>query len=261
MTMWERGPAPEAASKEAKASPDGKWEAFIRNYNVCLRDKAKKEEFVLSRDGSEGNYYTFESIAWSPDSKKLAADPPAPRLSPRHPVRRVLAGRPAPAEVSHDGIRQAGRRPRHRAAGALSRSTRRARIEVDNALFPNPYELSRPRSGGRTAGPSPSNTTSAATRSTGSSRSTPTTGTARAAHRRGAEDLLLPTRGKKYRYDVADGQRDHLDVGARRLEPSLPLRRRDRRGEEPDHQGRVGRPRRRQGRRGDAPDLVPGRAA
>ncbi|MDH4198121.1 MAG: hypothetical protein OEW05_11970, partial [Candidatus Aminicenantes bacterium] len=28
MRMWERGPAPQAASPEARPSPDGKWEAF-----------------------------------------------------------------------------------------------------------------------------------------------------------------------------------------------------------------------------------------
>jgi len=29
--IWERGPAPEAFSVEAKTSPDGQWEAFIKN--------------------------------------------------------------------------------------------------------------------------------------------------------------------------------------------------------------------------------------
>ena len=72
-TMWERGPAPQAASEQAKASPDNKWEAFIRNYNVCIRSKEKKEEFILSHDGSEGSYYPYNSITWSPDSQKLAA--------------------------------------------------------------------------------------------------------------------------------------------------------------------------------------------
>ena len=72
-TMWRRGPVPQAASEEAKDSPDGKMEAFIKNYNVYIRSKDKKEEYALSFDGSEGNYYVYASIAWSPDSKKLAA--------------------------------------------------------------------------------------------------------------------------------------------------------------------------------------------
>jgi hypothetical protein len=40
--MWQRGSAPEAASKEAKPSADMKWEAFIKNYNVYVRSKDKK---------------------------------------------------------------------------------------------------------------------------------------------------------------------------------------------------------------------------
>jgi dipeptidyl aminopeptidase/acylaminoacyl peptidase len=71
--MWERGSPPQASSEEAKESPDNKWEAFIRNYNVCIRSKEKKEEFILSQDGSEGNYYVYSSITWSPDSQKLVA--------------------------------------------------------------------------------------------------------------------------------------------------------------------------------------------
>jgi hypothetical protein len=72
-TTWIRGPAPEAASEEVRTSPDKKWDAFIRNYNIFIRDTDTEEEFALSHDGSEGNYYTFATIRWSPDSKKLAA--------------------------------------------------------------------------------------------------------------------------------------------------------------------------------------------
>jgi dienelactone hydrolase len=41
--------------------------------NFGWRSKDKKEDSALSWDGSEGSYYTYASIAWSPDSKKLAA--------------------------------------------------------------------------------------------------------------------------------------------------------------------------------------------
>ncbi|HYA49273.1 MAG TPA: DPP IV N-terminal domain-containing protein, partial [Burkholderiales bacterium] len=64
----------EPESKEPKASPDGKREAFIQNFNVWVRskDKDKKDEAALSLDGSEGNAYALNSIRWSPDSKRLA---------------------------------------------------------------------------------------------------------------------------------------------------------------------------------------------
>jgi hypothetical protein len=64
-------PTPEAP--EVCASFDGKWEAYIQNFNVFVKAPGGKQGWALSFDGSEGNYYTLRSIAWSPDSKKLAA--------------------------------------------------------------------------------------------------------------------------------------------------------------------------------------------
>ena len=140
MTMWERGPAPEAASKGTKTSPDGKWEAFIRNYNLGLREKATKAEFILSRDGSEGNYYTFESVAWAPDSKKLVAlrlrrgyhrviqyveSSPADQLQPKYYA----------MEYAKPGDALDIERP------VLFGVDTKTGIEVDDALFANPYEI------------------------------------------------------------------------------------------------------------------------
>lgn len=56
-----------------RTSPDANWEAFIRNFNLVVRSKDKKQEFALSSDGSEDNYYALNTVAWSPDSKKIAA--------------------------------------------------------------------------------------------------------------------------------------------------------------------------------------------
>jgi len=54
-------------------SPDGKWTAFVKSYNVYVEatDKSVKE-FAMSFDGSEGDYYS-SALTWSPDSKKLVA--------------------------------------------------------------------------------------------------------------------------------------------------------------------------------------------
>jgi hypothetical protein len=56
-------------SEEVK-SPDKKWLAFFRDYNLFVRSAETAEEFRLSTDGTEENYY--ERISWSPDSKKIA---------------------------------------------------------------------------------------------------------------------------------------------------------------------------------------------
>lgn len=59
-------------SLPAAVSPDSAWVAFIKNANLYIRSTKTKEEFRLSNDGSEGEYYST-NIRWSPDSKKLMA--------------------------------------------------------------------------------------------------------------------------------------------------------------------------------------------
>ena len=141
--MWQRGPAPQAASEEKKASPDGKREAFIKNYNVAVRYKETGEEFFLSRDGSEGNYYTFSSIAWSPDSKKIAAfrlrrgyhrivhyveSSPSDQLQPKH--HEMEYAKPGDALDIEQPV--------------LFLIDEKKTVFIDNSLFSNPYEMSEP---------------------------------------------------------------------------------------------------------------------
>ncbi|HEY7234454.1 MAG TPA: DPP IV N-terminal domain-containing protein [Gemmatimonadaceae bacterium] len=57
-----------------KLSPDGKWEALVRNYNVFVRPNGSGDGgTMLSAEGSEGDAYDPQSITWSPDSKHIAA--------------------------------------------------------------------------------------------------------------------------------------------------------------------------------------------
>ena len=57
------------ANPEVCASFDGKWEAFIQNFNVYVKPVGKEPGLPLSFDGSEGNYYTLRTLAWSPGRK------------------------------------------------------------------------------------------------------------------------------------------------------------------------------------------------
>jgi dipeptidyl aminopeptidase/acylaminoacyl peptidase len=54
-------------------SPDSIWTAFIKNYNVYLKEKKTVKEFQLSYDGCAADYYSCY-INWSPDSKSLAVN-------------------------------------------------------------------------------------------------------------------------------------------------------------------------------------------
>ena len=55
-------------------SPDGKWNAYIKNFNLFIKSSAETDkEIQLSFDGSEGEYYS-SYIYWSPDSKKIVSN-------------------------------------------------------------------------------------------------------------------------------------------------------------------------------------------
>jgi len=141
--LGQGGPPAQAASPEAKASPDGKWEAFIRNYNVWVRTKDKKEEFPLSRDGSEGNYYTYISIVWSPDSKKLAAY----RLKPGyHRFIQYIESSPAdqlqPKYSTFEYAKPGDALDLDQPVIFLIES--KTQVDIDNARFPNPYDMTMP---------------------------------------------------------------------------------------------------------------------
>lgn len=135
------GPPPQAASPESKASPDKKWEAFIRNYNVWIRAVESKEEFPLSRDGSEGDYYTYPSLLWSPDSKKLVAVRIRPGLH-----RKIQYINSSPEDQLQPkyftlGYTKPGD-PLDIEQPVLFQIEDKKQIHINNSLFPNPFRLS-----------------------------------------------------------------------------------------------------------------------
>ncbi|MDD8032072.1 MAG: DPP IV N-terminal domain-containing protein [Acidobacteriota bacterium] len=135
------GPPAKAASKESKTSPDKKWEAFIRNYNVWIRSVESREEFPLSWDGNEGDYYTFESLLWSPDSKKLVALHLRPGLH-----RKIQYVNSSPADQLQPkyfslGYTKPGD-PLDIETPVLFLIEAKKQINIDRALFPNAFSLS-----------------------------------------------------------------------------------------------------------------------
>lgn len=135
---------------EARVSPDGKWEAWVNNFNVWVRPKAKpgaaanaKEPGVaLSFDGSEGNYYALASLAWSPDSKRLAAYRVRPGYNRK--IQYVESSASDQLQPKYHTIDYA--KPGDeldQPQPVLFNVETKKQFIVDNALFPNPYNLSR----------------------------------------------------------------------------------------------------------------------
>jgi dienelactone hydrolase len=123
-----------------RVSPDSQWEATVRNFNVYVRRVGSKDGFFLSGDGSEANAYAARSIAWSPDSKRIAAyrvrpgfrrevhyveSSPEDQLQPKYSSR--LYNKPGDVlDVEQPMVFELA--TKHQ-------------IVVDNALFPNAYDM------------------------------------------------------------------------------------------------------------------------
>ena len=119
-------------------SPDGQWDAFIKENNVWLRGP-KNEEFALSIDGTNAMPYG-NRFFWSPDGKRLVAvqtkvvkerevtfieSSPKDQLQPKtHSIPYAKPGDPLPID-----------RPRMFDVAA------RKQIPVSNALFENPWSI------------------------------------------------------------------------------------------------------------------------
>src|SRR5690606_26733260 len=112
------------------------------NYNLAVREVGTNEVTMLSADGSEGNYFDPESIAWSPDSKKIAVykvrpghrryihfieSSPEDQLQPKHSTMQYAK----PGDVLDVEM------------PVLFDVTTKKRFDVDNTLFPNAYDNSR----------------------------------------------------------------------------------------------------------------------
>jgi dipeptidyl aminopeptidase/acylaminoacyl peptidase len=127
---------------EPRKSPDGKLEALVNNYNVAIRETGKREVTLLSTDGSEGGYYDPLSIVWSPDAKKIVAYKVKPGF--RRFVQYVESSPEDQLQPKSSTLQYA------KPGDVLDVETpvlfnieTKKQTFVDNALFPNPYDMSR----------------------------------------------------------------------------------------------------------------------
>ncbi|WP_295916559.1 S9 family peptidase [uncultured Xanthomonas sp.] len=135
------------ADATPRRSPDGRWDAYVDGNALMLRAVADGHTLRLADDGRSDDFYDPETIAWSPDSQRLALY----RVKPGFP-RRVTRVEAAPPGGGQPIVRtqlypKPGdavdiERPVLFDLGALARGGAPKRLVIDDALFANPYQLS-----------------------------------------------------------------------------------------------------------------------
>jgi len=137
-----RGPA--ARPPRETRSPDGKWRAVVREYNVFLRDAANEQETPLTTDGTAEDYYSERDVWWSPDSRKLVAI--RTRRAQEHKVHFVESSprdQLQPKLHTLDYLKP-GDRIAHPRPHLFDVETRKE-VPVADELFPNPWSITELR--------------------------------------------------------------------------------------------------------------------
>jgi len=120
-------------------SPDKKWTAFIRDFNVWIRSNDDRKEYQLSYDGGTGEYYS-SYIRWSPDSKKLISCRVKP---PEHHIVHYIESSPAdqlqPKHYSFEYPKPGDAVPQ--LYPQLFDITAKKQIEVDKTQIQNQYSI------------------------------------------------------------------------------------------------------------------------
>jgi len=128
-----------------RVSPDGTMEAVYQSYNIFVRTigpSGKGPLSQLSFDGRESSPYSFQSVIWSPDSKKIFAT----RITPGdnrmvHYVLSSPADQLQPRDTARTYDKPGDVRPL-REPVVLDVATR-STTHIDQALFPNAYLISQ----------------------------------------------------------------------------------------------------------------------
>ena len=128
---------------EVCASFDGKYEAFVQNFNVFIKAKGDQTAYPISFDGSEDNYYSLRSFAWSPDSKKLVAYHTRPGYD--RLVNYIESSPTDQIQPKHTTIHYA--KPGDTldiAFPVLFDVATKQQTDIDRTLFPNAYDITEP---------------------------------------------------------------------------------------------------------------------
>ena len=129
---------PSESRRQEIASPDGKWIASVRDYNLRIKPTIGEGEIQLSREGNADDSYIPE-VTWSPDSRKLVAfRTTKPQDHKVYYVESSPADQLQPKLESIDYLKPGDRIPQRKPH--LFDVERRIEIPVSDALFANPWE-------------------------------------------------------------------------------------------------------------------------
>jgi dipeptidyl-peptidase-4 len=131
------------STRSRAQSPDGKWSASIKDYNLYVRNLETDEETALTEDGKEEDAYS-DQFYWSPDSTKLLVlrtlkgddrkvylieSSPDDQLQPKlHNYSYLKPGDRIPIDKPH-----------------LFHISDKRHIPIPDELFPNPWSISEIR--------------------------------------------------------------------------------------------------------------------
>lgn len=82
--LWEDELPP--SERPGVPSPDGRWIATVRNYNLWLRSTEDGSEIQLTSDGVSDHEWQLGAAAWSPDGSTVAGMKIDSRQAPRIPL-------------------------------------------------------------------------------------------------------------------------------------------------------------------------------
>lgn len=137
-TGWDWGFRDETGNDPVD-SPDKKWTAMIRNFNVWVKSNDDKKEYQLSYDGGLGDYYS-SYFKWSEDSKKLMAY----RVKPaeKHMIYYIESSpedQLQPKHYSYEYQKPGDAVPQK--YPQLFDIESKKHIQVDNSMIPNQYSV------------------------------------------------------------------------------------------------------------------------
>lgn len=133
------GTVDEEKESRPAQSPDKAFTAYVKDYNVVLKNNTTAEEIQLTTDGTSENYYSAY-LSWSPDSRKLAVMKIVPaEIRKLYMIESSPADQLQPKLLTRD-YRKPGDQLPQKTPVIIDIDTKKALV-ANNSLFENQYSL------------------------------------------------------------------------------------------------------------------------